>query len=431
MSAVLTTATWLDSAFATVSLFSQQPWLQTFRQQQFEKFLVRGLPNRREEGWKYTNVAYLEKADFSTPAMSAQAAIHADKYTGAPILLVFENGHFSQKMSNTDLLPPEVILAPLSAAIRTHEHLIKPYLLQQLDGERHPFTYLNAALLWEGAFLQIPNNCFVPYPIHLLFLNTGQNKFISCPRNVIIAHAGAQVKIIEEHTAGQAEHYFTNVVTELHAYPNARIDYHKLQSEHVTATHIANVTVHQKQDSCVNTFFADNGSCLARADLNIELQESGAACYMHGLYLLKQDSQQVDNHLYVDHAATRCTSAILYKGILENKSRAVFNGKIHACAGAKQTHARQANHTLLLSPDAEMNTQPQLEIDVEDVKCVHGATVGQLDEDALFYLRARGLEKAAALRLLTQAFATEVMEKITDPAIRSYVQQRVSGYAEL
>lgn len=431
MSAVLTTATWLESAFAAAPAFLQQPWLQAFRRQQFEKFLARGLPNRQEEWWKYTNVAYLEKAHFSTPIIPAKTVNDPSKYANSTILLVFENGHFSQKMSNTHLLPPEVILSPLGSAIEMHEHLIKPYLLQQLDGQRHPFTYLNSALMMEGTFLQIPKNCLVPYPIHLLFLNTEQDKFISCPRNIIIAHAGAQVKIIEEHTADQAEHYFTNVVTELYAYPNARIDYYKLQSEHVTATHIANVRVHQKQTSYVNTFFADNGSHLAREDLTIDLHEAGAACHMNGLYLLTQDEQLVDNHIYVDHAAPHCNSSMLYKGILKHKSRAVFNGKVHACRGAQQTQAHQANHNLLLSPAAEVNTKPELEIYADEVKCAHGATVGQLDEDALFYLRARGLEEATALKLLTQAFTAEVMQKITDPTIRDYIQQRVSSYAEL
>lgn len=430
MSAVLTMAAWLESAFAA-PVFLQQTWLQAFRAQQFEKFLACGLPTRQEEWWKYTNVDYLGKMHFSTPAIPAKAGTHPDKCANSTILLVFENGHFSQKMSNTHLLPPEVTLSPLSSAIQTHESLIKSYLLQQLDGQRHPFTYLNSALMTEGTFLQIPKNCVVPYPIHLLFLNTGQDKFISCPRNIIIAHAGAQVKIIEEHTADQAESYFTNVVTELHAYPNARIDYYKLQSEHITATHIANIRVQQKQDSCVNTFFADYGSCLAREDLTINLHESGAACHMNGLYLVKHDEQQVDNHIYVDHAATHCTSSMLYKGILKNKSRAVFNGKVYAHPGAQQTNAQQANHNLLLSPDAEVNTKPELEIYADDVKCVHGATVGQLDVDALFYLRARGIEKEAALKLLAQAFTTEIMDKIADPAIRDYIQQRVSKYADL
>jgi len=431
MSAVLTMATWLESASAAAPAFLQQPWLQAFRIQQLEKFLARGLPTRQEEWWKYTNVASLGKTDFSAPVIPTKAGTYTDKWTSSTILLVFENGYFSQKMSNTHLLPPEVILSPLSSAIQTHENLIKPYLLQQLDGQRHPFTYLNSALMIEGTFLQIPKNCIIPYPIHLLFLNTGQNKFISCPRNIIVAHAGAQVKIIEEHTANQAEDYFTNVVTELHAYPNARIDYYKLQSEHVTATHIANIRVQQKQDSCVSTFFVDDGSCLAREDLTVDLHESGAACHMNGLYLLKHDEQQIDNHIYVDHAATHCTSSMLYKGILNNKSRAVFNGKVYVHPRAQQTNAQQANHNLLLSSDAEVNTKPELEIYADDVKCAHGATVGQLDVDALFYLRARGIEKEAALKLLAQAFTAEVMQKITDPAIRDYIQQRVSNYADL
>ncbi len=429
MSAVLTMSTWLESAFVSGRSIMQPSWLQAFREQQFDKFLQRGLPTRKEEWWKYTNVAFLEKTSFRLPIIVKPKKIHST--LDSSISLVFINGQYSHEMSNTSLLPSDVILSPLSLAIEQHEDLVKPYLLQELDGKKHPFTYLNSAFIGEGVFLHVPENCVVPSPIHLLFLNTEQNDFITYPRNIIVAQEKAQVTIIEEHTANQAFNYFTNVVTELHAHSNAHLSYFKLQNEHHTATHIANVKVQQQQDSHVNTFFIDCGSRLAREDLTIHFHERHAECHMKGLYLLEHDDQHVDNHIFVDHAAPHCSSTMLYKGILDKKSQAVFNGKVYAHAGAKQTNAQQSNHNLLLSRTAEVNTKPELEIYEEDVKCVHGATVGQLNEDALFYLRARGVEKEEALTILTHAFIEEVMHNIADPSIRNYIQQRVRAYASL
>jgi Fe-S cluster assembly protein SufD len=434
MNATQAMTTGFENSFAAASVFLKQPWLKAFCAQQFEKFLQHGLPIKKNEWWKYTDVSYLEKMNFTLPAISATENDKPEKYIDSSILLVFKNGHFSPTLSNLDLLPPEMILSPLSVAVQTYKSLIKPYLLQELDGQRHPFTYLNSAFMVEGVFLQIPRNCALPYPIHLLFLNTGQNHFISCPRNIIIADENSQVKIIEEHTANQAENYFTNVVTELHVGANAQLNYYKLQNEHHTATHIANIRVKQKEDSSVNTFFADYGSRLTREDLTIDLHERGAACHMAGLYLLERDEQHIDNHIYVDHAAAHCSSSILYKGILDKKSQAVFNGKVYAHSTAKQTYAQQVNHNLLLSSTAEVNTKPELEIYADDVKCTHGATVGQLNKEALFYLRARGIEKEEALKILIQAFIEEIMHKITDPFIKDYIWQRakrVEKYANL
>ncbi len=431
MSAVLTISPWLEGCFSAASAFLPGAWLQAFRANQFEQFLQRGLPSRKEESWKYTSVSHLEKTNFSFPAIAEPAEMNIKKSFDSAILLVFKNGHFSKEMSDVRLLPPDVVLLPLSLAVQTHKSMIESYLLQPFDSQQHPFACLNAALMTEGTFLQIPKNCTVPYPIHLLFLNTGENNFISCPRNIILVHENAKATLVEEHTANQAENYFTNVVTELHAHNNACLNYYKLQNEHCSATHIANVRVQQKQDSQVNTFFMDGGSRLAREDLTIQLHERGGVCHMTGLYLLKQDGQHIDNHVYVDHAAAHCTSAMLYKGILDKKSQAVFNGKVYARQGAQKTHSQQANHNLLLSPEAEVNTKPELEIYEDDVKCAHGATVGQLDTDSLFYLRSRGIEKKEALTLLAEAFASELMQKIDNIAIRNYVEQQARQYADL
>ncbi|MCD6039274.1 MAG: sufD [Gammaproteobacteria bacterium] len=432
MSAVFSTSSWLENIFDITSSVFQPPWLQAFRTQQFKKFRERGLPTMQEERWKYTPVSYLERTNFSLPIISNKWPKNClEENLNSIILLVFNNGHFSEEMSDLHLLPPEVILSPLSAALQAHEHLVKPYLLQQLDGQRHPFMYLNSAFLNEGIFLQIPKNCVIPYPIHFLFLNINQSYFMASPRNIIVAHENSQVKIIEEHRAYQAENYFINVVTELYTNSNARVDYYKLQREHLTSTHIANINVHQKQNSCVNTFLVDFGSRLAREDLTINLYERRATCHMKGLYLLRHDDQHIDNHIYVDHAAENCTSSVLYKGILDKKSQAVFNSKVYAHVEAKKTHAQQTNHNLLLSSSAEVNTKPELEIYTDDVTCLHGATVGQVNAEALFYLRARGIEKEAALKLLAHAFITDVIEKIEDSAMKNYIQRQVSHYAGL
>lgn len=430
MSAVLTMSTWLEPLLLNAPAMTQPAWLQAYREQQLENFLARGLPTRKDEWWKYTNVAYLEKTHFSFPVIDT-AKIQLEKKLDSAILLVFKNGHFSLEMSDIHLLPQDVILTSLSVALSSHEKLIKPYLLQELNEKKHPFTYLNSALMSDGVFLSVPEGCVVPYPIHLLFINTQQNDFVSCPRNIIIAQKNSQVKIIEEHAAYQASDYFTNAVTQLDVHANAQLDYYKLQNEHSSATHIANVKIQQQQASIVNTFFIDCGSRLAREDLTIYFHERHAECHMKGLYLLERDDQHIDNHIYVDHVASHCTSTMKYKGVLDKKSQAVFNGKVYAHAGAKQTNAQQANHNLLLSPDAQVNTKPELEIYEEDVKCIHGATVGQLNEDALFYLRARGIEKEAALTILTHAFIEEISHSIADPIIRNYIQQQVRNYASL
>lgn len=417
--------TWLEHFGADKS---QPAWLHASRLKHAKQFLQRGLPNKKNEWWKYTNVDYLEKTDFIFPDRPDKTNAQLEKNKEKSVLLVFINGYFSKEMSDTQLLPPGVILSSLSEAIVKHEELIKPYLLKEWDWSRYPFMHLNAATMSDGTFLYVPDRCIVPYPIHLLYLQTAQQNFIACPRNIIVASENAKIKIIEEYKADNAFCYFINTATELHVNANACLDYYKLQNENDTATHLGMIQVHQKQDSNVSLFFADYGSKLAREDVAVYLHERGAACHMNGIYCLEQDEQHIDNHIYVDHVAAHCTSSMLYKGILDKKSQAIFNGKVYVHAGAKQTNSRQANHNLLLSSTAEVNTKPELEIYEEDVKCAHGATVGHLNADLLFYLRARGIEKEEALKILAQAFVAEVMHKIPDPVIRNYFQQQEGKY---
>lgn len=281
--------------------------------------------------------------------------------------------------------------------------------------------------------LRIPKNTQVTTPIHLHFLTKDINNNIEnnienfYPRIKIIAEENSSVTIIEEHSAENAEYYITKVTTELHAETNANIHYYKIQDESVTATHEAHISVQQKQVSSVKTFFSDIGSVDARENLYIRLAETGAECFLSGIYYLKHDKQKLENNIHVDHIAAHGKSSMLYKGMLDKKSRANFNGKVSVDPQAKKIQSQQANHNLLLSNDAEVATKPELEINADDVKCAHGATVGQLAEEALFYLRTRGLQKEQALELLTHAFAMEVINQIEDGVIRSYIQERV-GY---
>jgi len=426
MSDVVASHLGLEHFFEKNSHFTDKKWLCDFRAQQFKQFLQRGFPSRKEEAFKYTEIK-----NTALPAQSGLARPwqHSEKTAGikkiTPVILTFINGHFSAVLSETASLSREITLCPLSQA---HEERVKSYLTREVDATRFPFAKLNAALMTDGLFLEIPKHVKVTTPIYLLFINTQQNHYMTCPRNIIVAHESSQVTVIEEHVGETAQHYFTNVVTEIHARANAHVDYYKLQDEDFTAIHVANVRVEQQQDSCVKTYFLSHGAQLAREDLTIFQRAQGTESYLHGLYSLSQDQQHIDHHIHVDHFAAHGTSAMLYKGILAKKSRAVFNGKVYVHPTAQQINAHQANHNLLLSADAEINTKPELEIYADDVKCTHGATVGQLDNEALFYLRSRGLSAREAHNILTLAFAEEIYSKIDDNSIRHYMRKRMGSH---
>lgn len=397
-------------------------WLRHWQDQQRELFLKRGFPTTKVEQWKYTDVSRLLKQnyDFSKPVEIS--SLVNDKLENR-ILLVFLNGHFSERLSDLSLVPNECIITPLSQAIQNHENLLKPHLLND-NSKYHSFANLNASLMTDGAFISIPKNTALDIPIHCLFLNTQQTHFITCPRNIIILEANSQATILEEYAGFQAENYFTNVITTLHAENNSQLHYHKIQAEQASATHIAALHVTQKQNSMLKTYNLSKGSQLARDDIFVASSEPGASCQLSGFYHLTNDGQLIDHHLQVDHTALHGSSTMLYKGILNQKSRAVFNGKVIVHPGAQQIAAHQFNHNLLLSPFAEINTKPELEVYADDIKCTHGATVGQLDSESLFYLRARGIDEADAKEILTRAFAEDTFHQITNSSMREYIQMR-------
>lgn len=436
MNAIINPPVWYDLCAQQNTHFSQYSWLTQFRQTALEKFHQRGMPSRKEEAWKYTVVAQLEKLS-NTIARSVDAAVE-QSLTGMinthgvfnKHLLVFINGFFSAGLSRIAALPAGVILCSIGEALTQHTTAVKSLLLKEYDGKRHPFAQLNSALLSDGLFLHVPANQHIHESVHVLFINTQSDAAIS-PRNLIVAEKNSAVTIIEEHVSYQAENYFSNIVTDMQVEDNAQVRYVKLQDESFSATHIANLFIQQKKDSMVKTAVFTRGGQLSRDDLTVAQLENGAESLLSGYYFLHQQGQHMDHHIHVDHMAAHGTSSMLYKGILDKKSTAVFNGKVYVYPTAKQINAHQANHNLLLCPDAEVNTKPELEIYNDDVRCTHGATVGQLNAESLFYLRARGIPHQDALRILTQGFAEEIFNQIDHAAIHDYIKQRMKNHDEL
>jgi Fe-S cluster assembly protein SufD len=411
--------TWLTTAVA--NQYAADDWLRDLQQQIGQAFLQRGLPTRREERWKYTDVAALTQATYAKPELP-EVELLLDRIAklrlANSISLVLVNGDFSETLSDLSGLPAGVVLCSFQQALQQQAAVLQAHFSVNLDLQRHPFASLNAALVTDGVFLHVPKNTVVTQPIHLLYLNTDTNAFVSCPRNMIIANDNAAVTLLEEHVSLSAAGYFMNVVTDIHADVGANVQYHKIQHDSLTATHMAHLFVNQRQDSTVHLHTLQVGARLGREDVYVNLLARGATTRVNGFYGLLADDQHLDNHVQIEHCSPHGTSEVLYKGILDKKSRAVFNGKIHVHKDAQKTQSLLANHNLLLSPTAEINTKPELEIYADDVKCAHGDTVGQLDADALFFLRSRGIDEPAARQLLTSAFAADVLLSVTEPAIK-------------
>lgn len=402
------------------------PWLAQARNAALERFAQYGYPTARDEEWKYTSVAALEKRAFtaivdSEPDGGAAAAMFdrlaLEDQSGH--LLVFVNGRHAPALSRIGKLPSGVALGSLADALEHAPEQLEPYLTDA--GSQTVFGALNTAFMADGAWLHIPRGVAVEDPIHLLFLNTASGSAIH-PRNVIVAEEGARATVIEHYAGADDAVYFNNAVTQIFAAGNAAVEHYKLQQESARAFHIAGIHARQRQDSRFESHSVTLGAALARNDITTLFDAAGCEATLNGLYLIS-GRQHADNHTCIDHAAPNGTSHEYYRGVLDGAARAVFNGKVIVRPGAQKTNARQANHNLLLSRDAEIDTKPQLEIHADDVQCAHGATIGQLDDTQLFYLRSRGIEEAIARNLLVHAFAHDVIERIRVQSLRNRLEQ--------
>lgn len=421
---------WLQKPATTVFHPPLPAWLVDFRKQHWDAFLKAGWPTRRDERWKYADLACLSNRNFTSRAalqdpLLNQVITQYRLQQGEAILLAFVNGHFSPQLSDMNKLPPGVIACSLSQACQQHAELLKLHWPEKIDAKQYPFASLNAAQFADGLFFYVPDHCDLAAPVHLLSIAVGEHEFIAHPRQMIVLGKQSKLVVLEEYRALSQQPYMMNMLTTLSVSREAKLEYYKIQNESQHAVHMANTFISQAEDSQVVCSNFSLGGLFARDDLVVKLQGQGAACRTSGFYRLCSDNQYIDNHVDIDHSVPRTNSEMLYKGVMDKKSRAVFNGRLHVAKDAQKILAYQANHNLLISQAAEVYSKPELEIYADDVKCKHGATIGQLDQDALFYMRARGIEKTEAMKILLRGFADDVLQGITHPGIRRHVQGMV------
>lgn len=405
------------------------PWVLAARQSAFARFAAHGLPTRREEEWKYTDVSVIGRRtslapDHIPPDPSSEAKLLAWTLASEDMhLMVFVNGHYAPGLSMIGDLPAGVRITSLADTLDDAADL--PQYLFDQQHEHTIFAALNNAFATDGAVLNLAPGTVLKAPIYLLFIASGHGVAIY-PRNIVVAGDGARATIIEHYMGTLDAHNFTNAVTQINLGAHAEIEHCKLLQEGPAATHIAGIHAEQAADSHFVSHAFSLGGRLARNDITAQLLGKGCHCSMNGLYLL-DDRQHMDHHTRVDHLGAEGVSREHYRGILDGESRGVFNGKVVVHPGANKTDAHQANHNLLLSQQAEVDTKPQLEIFADDVKCTHGATVGQLDDDSLFYLRSRGIDAELARSVLIYGFANDIIGRIGVPDLRTRIEHLVLG----
>jgi Fe-S cluster assembly protein SufD len=400
--------------------------LGALRRDAIERFGEMGFPTVRMEAWRKTNVTPIARSAFElAPPEDADlnADVSADYALEECAQLVFVNGHLAPALSRLDGLPTGVIVSGLAAARVEQAELLERHLGRYAKFDDHAFVALNTAFHRDGALLYVPRGVVVEQPIHLLFLaRPGQVPQVNYPRNLIVADETSQVRVVEQYaTLGDGGH-FTCPVTEIVTGAGAVVDHYKLQRESVEAFHMGTLQLLQQRDSTFSSHSISWGGGLVRNDVNAILDGEGCDTNLNGLYMV-EGTQLIDNHMRVEHVKPHCSSHELYKGILEGRSRAVFNGRIYVHKGAQKTDAKQTNRNLLLSKEALVNSNPQLEIFADDVKCTHGSTVGQLDDLAVFYLRSRGIGEDAARSLLTYAFASDIVSRIKIGSLRRDLEE--------
>ena len=398
------------------------------RTQAMARFAELGFPTLRHEDWRYTNVARIAKTEFRSALDCGvdldERAIVAERFPKTQFhRLVFVNGVFAGDMSSPQGLPKGVQVASLAETLRENPSWVETHLARYASYEDYAFTALNTALMENGAFVYVPKGVIVEQPIHLLYIMTpGSEPMVAHPRSLIIADEASRLTIIESYVGLGEGVYFTNAVTEISIGEGAVVDHYKVQRESTQAYHVGTTQLYQRRSSTVSSHTISIGGEIVRNDINAVLDGDGCDCTLNGLYV-PAGTQHVDNHLRVEHRKPHGNSREHFKGILDDSARGVFTGRIIVHKDAQKTDAKQTNRNLLLSDSASVDTKPQLEIFANDVKCTHGATIGQLDKDAMFYLRARGISADAARSLLVFAFASESIEKIKPQPVRAQVQQ--------
>ncbi len=397
----------------------QPKWLLPLRKAGLAQFAELGFPTTHDEDWRFTNVAPIAKLPFH-PAFEAPAVNGAEtgvlkEFALAKLAgprLVFVNGHFSSKLSSAGKLPPGAKVSNLAAVLSNDPALVEKYLGRCVPNQDNAFTALNQAFFLDGAFVHVPKGVSIAEPIQIVYICSAKQTGAAVhPRNLIVAEANSQVTIVESYIATTDAAYFTNAVTELFVGDHATVEHVKFQDEAESAFHMAAIHGEFGRASNARVHSFALGAKLSRNTICAKLAGEGLECILNGLYLTRGE-QLADHHMVVEHAQPHCASHEYFNGILDDKSKGVFHGRILVQQIAQKTDAKQTNKNLLLSDDATADTKPQLEIYADDVKCTHGATIGQLNDESIFYLRSRGIGPETARRMLIHAFAGEIIERV-------------------
>jgi Fe-S cluster assembly protein SufD len=422
---------YLDS-FSHFEREAKQPaWMLPLRKSALARFAQLGFPTLPQEDWRFTNVAPIAKLPFRPVFEAAvdglaEAALNNFPFANLPgTRLVFVDGHYAPALSKTTKLPAGVRVSNVAAVLAAEPAFLEQYLGRQLQAGDNAFTALNQAFFLDGGFIHLPAGKVVAEPVQLIYVATAnQNGATVQPRNFIIAEANSQLTVIESYVTAGGTGYFTNAVTELVAGDNAVVEVLKFQDEAADAFHMAAIHGQFGRASNVSVHSFALGAKISRNNIRTNLAGEGLECLLNGLYLTRGE-QLADHHMVVEHAQPHCASHEYFNGILDDKSRGVFHGRILVRQLAQKTDAKQTNKNLLLSDDATANTKPQLEIYADDVKCTHGATIGQLNQESIFYLRSRGIGPETARRMLIHAFAGEIIERIRHEGAREELNQLV------
>ena len=409
-------------------------WLQQVREAAIARFRDLGFPGPRNEDWKYTRTAPLERQPFRPGTRAADDIEDAEvercfgRIPAGCCRLVFVDGRLSTKHSAFDDAGEGVVVTGMRDALDCPPVTLKNHFGRYAAREDFPFAALNTAFVDDGAFIHLCRRASTRNPIHLLFISTGREPdVVSHPRVLVIAEVASRARIVEHHVGtGAGSRCFNNAVSEVVLEAGACVEHYKAQLEGDNTFHIASIEVHQADDSHFTSHLTSLGGRLVRHDINVRMVAPQARCNLQGLYLAS-GRQHMDFHTRIDHLEPHCTSNEVYKGVLDGRARGVFNGRVIVHPGAQKSDAHQANDNLLLSPHVEIDTKPQLEIYADDVKCSHGATVGQLDESMLFYLRTRGIEETSARALLTFGFLEQMLEPVPVPWLRETLARSIAA----
>lgn len=410
-------------------------WLQQSRDDAMSVLSANGFPHKKQEDWKYTDTQPLLEHEFKLSTRSCNGLMNDDiehlfLRSDESCRMVFVNGRFVSQLSTLKHDESLYTINSLAKIITEQPALLQPHLAHYALATEHGFNALNTASFNDGLYLRIFENVHIEEPIHVLYLTTATEGLLVLPRNLILLDHHAQATVVEHYASIGNADMLVDCVTETRLAAGAKLEHIKLQQESNHTSHIASHTVLQQRDSQFSSTLISTGGKLVRSDIHTQLTEPGGECVLNGIYLA-DDSQHMDFHTFIEHAAPDCRSRQDYRGVLNNRSRAVFNGRVYVHQNAQRSDAQQSNKTLLLSSKTQMDSKPQLEIYADNVKCSHGATVGQLDENMLFYLRSRGLDEHTARSFLVLGFVARVLQQIQHLSVRARMEHWVNHNRQL